>query len=96
MSQSCLRSKHGGHGALLLPSVLLLLALSGGPLGSPWSLVSWRNDVCLCIHTRTPFFGPPSNHLSHNAKAEMVKHPRDHEPLVRRITEIEPSRAYAD
>ncbi|CAJ1419595.1 unnamed protein product [Effrenium voratum] len=32
-------SKHGGHGALLLPSVLLLLALSGGPLGSPWSLV---------------------------------------------------------
>ena len=32
------RSKHGGHGALLLPSVLLLLALSGGPLGSPWSL----------------------------------------------------------
>lgn len=32
-------SKHGGHGALLLPSVLLLLALSGGPQGSPWSLV---------------------------------------------------------
>ncbi|CAE7237893.1 unnamed protein product [Symbiodinium microadriaticum] len=32
-------SKHGGHGALLLPSVLLLLALSGGPKGTPWSLV---------------------------------------------------------
>mmetsp|Transcript_23692 Transcript_23692/g.53313 ORF Transcript_23692/g.53313 Transcript_23692/m.53313 type:complete len:554 (+) Transcript_23692:32-1693(+) len=32
-------SKHGGHGALLLPSVLLLLALSGGPQGTPWSLV---------------------------------------------------------
>ncbi|CAE7484069.1 unnamed protein product [Symbiodinium pilosum] len=31
-------SKHGGHGALLLPSVLLLLALSGGPRGTPWSL----------------------------------------------------------
>lgn len=38
------RSKHGGHGALLLPSVLLLLALSGGPQGSPWSLVSWPVD----------------------------------------------------
>mmetsp|Transcript_31605 Transcript_31605/g.57469 ORF Transcript_31605/g.57469 Transcript_31605/m.57469 type:complete len:556 (+) Transcript_31605:81-1748(+) len=32
-------SKHGGHGGLLLPSVLLLLVLSGGPQGSPWSLV---------------------------------------------------------
>ncbi|CAE7026702.1 unnamed protein product [Symbiodinium natans] len=32
-------SKHGGHGALLLPSILLLLALSGGPRGTPWSLV---------------------------------------------------------
>lgn len=32
-------SKHGGHGSLLMPSVLLLLALSGGPNGSPWSLV---------------------------------------------------------
>lgn len=31
-------SKHGGHGAILFPSVLLLLALSGGPQGSPWSL----------------------------------------------------------
>jgi len=31
-------SKHGGHGALLLPSVLLLLVLSGGPQGSPWSI----------------------------------------------------------
>jgi hypothetical protein len=32
-------SKHGGHGSLLMPSVILLLALSGGPEGSPWSLV---------------------------------------------------------
>lgn len=32
-------SKHGGHGTLLMPSVLLLLALSGGPDGSPWSLI---------------------------------------------------------
>lgn len=34
---SC-ESKHGGHGAILLPSVILLLALSGGPRGAPWSL----------------------------------------------------------
>lgn len=40
LKQKSSRSKHGGHGALLLPSVLLLLALSGGPLGSPWSLAS--------------------------------------------------------
>mmetsp|Transcript_63 Transcript_63/g.126 ORF Transcript_63/g.126 Transcript_63/m.126 type:complete len:542 (-) Transcript_63:350-1975(-) len=32
-------SKHGGHGSLLLPSVFLLLALSGGPRSTPWSLV---------------------------------------------------------
>lgn len=32
-------SKHGGHGSLLVPSVVMLLALSGGPQGSPWSLV---------------------------------------------------------
>jgi len=32
-------SKHGGHGSLLLPSVIILLALSGGPQGTPWSLV---------------------------------------------------------
>jgi hypothetical protein len=32
-------SKHGGHGALLMPSVIMLLALSGGPQGTPWSLV---------------------------------------------------------
>jgi len=32
-------SKHGGHGSLLMPSVFLLLALSGGPQSTPWSLV---------------------------------------------------------
>jgi len=32
-------SKHGGHGSLLMPSVFLLLALSGGPRSTPWSLV---------------------------------------------------------
>ena len=39
------RSKHGGHGALLLPSILLLLALSGGPRGTPWSLASWQESA---------------------------------------------------
>lgn len=32
-------SKHGGHGSLLLPSVIMFLALSGGPQSTPWSLV---------------------------------------------------------
>jgi len=32
-------SKHGGHGSVLMPSVFLLLALSGGPRSTPWSLV---------------------------------------------------------
>jgi hypothetical protein len=38
-SQLYCESKHGGHGALLVPSVLILLALSGGPTSLPWSLV---------------------------------------------------------
>lgn len=32
-------SKHGGHGSLLMPSIFLFLALSGGPKSTPWSLV---------------------------------------------------------
>jgi hypothetical protein len=38
-SQLYCESKHGGHGSLLVPSVLILLALSGGPVSLPWSLV---------------------------------------------------------
>merc|ERR1719487_2158366 len=38
-SQLFCESKHGGHGSLIVPSVLILLALSGGPTSLPWSLV---------------------------------------------------------
>mmetsp|Transcript_3695 Transcript_3695/g.10689 ORF Transcript_3695/g.10689 Transcript_3695/m.10689 type:complete len:537 (+) Transcript_3695:100-1710(+) len=32
-------SKHGGHGSLLMPSVIMLLTLSGGPQSTPATLV---------------------------------------------------------
>jgi len=32
-------SKHGGHGSLLMPSVIMLLVLSGGPQSTPTTLI---------------------------------------------------------
>jgi len=62
-------SKHGGHGSLLMPSVFIFLALSGGPQSTPWSMVFikiflgciyFAGAVCKLagwIHFRKPWTG---------------------------------------